>query len=390
MGVWIDILVCPKCGGGLLLESFEWDDRGLCREGVLTCKVCRQWYPVTQGVPRLFLPGPLRPDDRPFLARWGDRVQAVESTGGRVDGSAMEGLSQVQATFGYKWTRLNRWGMEGESAKLLEEWLLPRYGWQDRSVYEAFMLTRRRMLDAGCGLGREAIRMARANPRALVIGLELSECVDEAIRYTCKHDVDNAFFVQGDLRVPPLKRASFDFILSEGVLHHTDDTQKALSALIPLLAPGGEIGFYVYKRKAPLREYADDYVRGLLQDLIPAEAWNTMESLTRLSRALSDLKVEIDVPVDVPVLGIRAGRYDIHRLIYYTMFKCYWNDRLSFAENVQVNFDWYAPRYAWRHTPEEVRGWVAGAGLRTMHETVDDSGITVRAELPMSRSRVAS
>ena len=388
MDVWMNLLVCPKCSGGLLLESFEWDDHGLCREGVLTCRVCRQWYPITHGVPRLFLPGPLRPDDRPFLARWGDRFERPASTLDKVDQPVTGDLTQVQATFGYKWTRLNRWRMAGESARLVEEWLLPRYGWQDQSAYEAFMLTRSRMLDAGCGLGRESFRMARANPRALVIGLELSECVDEAIGYARKHGVANAFFVQGDLRVLPLKHASFDFILSEGVLHHTEDTQKALSALIPLLAPGGEIAFYVYRRKAPLREYADDFVRSLLQDLTPAEAWNTMESLTRLAKALSDLKVEIDVPEDVPVLGIRTGRYDIQRLIYYTMFKCYWNDRLSFEENVQVNFDWYAPRYSWRHTQEEVQGWIAGAGLRTMHETVDESGITVRAELPMSRPRV--
>ncbi len=109
-----------------------------------------------------------------------------------------------------------------------------------------------------------------------------------------------------------------------------------------------------------------------------------MNTLTTTSAALAELKVEIEVPVDVPVLGIRAGRYDIHRLMYYTMFKCYWNDRLSFDENVHVNFDWYAPRYAWRHTREEVQGWVVAAGLRAVHESVDESGITVRAELPTS------
>ncbi len=34
-----------------------------------------------------------------------------------------------------------------------------------------------------------------------------------------------------------------------------------MKALVPLLAPGGELMFYVYRRKAPIREFTDDYVR---------------------------------------------------------------------------------------------------------------------------------
>ena len=55
----------------------------------------------------------------------------------------------------------------------------------------------------------------------------------------------------------------FDLVFSEGVLHHTPDTRRAFRTLVDLLAPGGQIAFYVYRRKAPLREFADDYVRAL-------------------------------------------------------------------------------------------------------------------------------
>jgi SAM-dependent methyltransferase len=170
----------------------------------------------------------------------------------------------------------------------------------------------------------------------------------------------------------------FDLVFSEGVLHHTPDTRRAFRTLVDLLAPGGEIAFYVYRRKAPLREFADDYVRALLQDEPPEEAWRLMEPLTRLGQALAELKSQVEVPEDVAVLGIKAGRHDVQRLVYYCLFKCYWNPRLSFDENVHVNFDWYYPRYAWRHTEEEVRGWLAEAGLRIVHERVEESGITIR------------
>lgn len=382
------LLTCPACSDNLTLEVLESHGDQGCREGILTCGRDRHWYPITNGIPRLLLPGPLRPDDQTFLDRWEGRIDVARLAGPSAGGSSKAGLAQVQATFGYKWTRQTWWGMEGESASLMEDWLLPRYGWVDRKAYDVFMTTRHRVLDAGCGLGREALRMARSNAAAIVVGLELSHCVDEALEHARNEGLENAFFVQADLMSPPFRPAAFDFIMSEGVLHHTEDTHAALQALAALLRPSGQIGFYVYRKKAPLREYADDYVRELLQNRSPDEAWNMMESLTKLGKALADLKAEVEISEDVAVLGIRAGRYDIQRLIYYTMFKCYWNDRLTFDENVHVNFDWYTPRYASRHTIEEVRGWIEEAGLTVAHESVEESGITIRAELAVVGKRM--
>jgi len=376
-------LACPACRGGRERQVLEERD-GLVLEGVLSCPACGIWYALSDGVPRMLAPGPLRPDDGAFLERWRDRLPAELKAGGRrapgrEAAAGGDGTRQVQAAFGHKWTRQSWWGMEGESARVMEEWLLPRYGWASPESYREFMSSQRLMLDAGCGLGREALRMAGANPEAVVVALELSECVDEAVRHARSRGAGNVWFVQGDLLAPPFEAGVFDFVLSEGVLHHTPDTRRALEALIGLLAPEGEIGFYVYRRKAPLREFADDHVRDQLQELTPDEAWRRMEPLTRLGRALAELRVEVDVPEDVEVLGIRAGRMDVQRLVYYAMFKCYWNERLTFEENVHVNFDWYYPRYAWRHTEDEVRAWIEEAGLRTVHESVEDSGITMRA-----------
>ena len=83
--------------------------------------------------------------------------------------------------------------------------------------------------------------------------------------------------------------ASFDVVFSEGVLHHTPSTERALKALVPLLRPGGELMIYVYRRKAPIREFTDDYVRERLADLDPAEAWEALRPLTQLGQALAEL-----------------------------------------------------------------------------------------------------
>lgn len=374
---WTDILRCPNCSGTLRLDVYKPSTFGICHEGLLTCKTCSEWYPITNGIPRLFIPGPLRPDDSSFIARWSSRERLFP----HVENDPFEkDKVQVQSTFGYKWTKQAFWGMEGESARVMEEWLLPRYGWNTHKAYENFMRSKNIMLDAGCGLGREALRMARANPCAKIIGLELSECVDEAARHAKMQGMNNILYIQADLTMPPIKKDSIDFIISEGVLHHTPDTRQAFQALVSVLALGGELAFYVYRKKAPLREYADDYIRNLIKNLPPEEAWKLMESLTDLGRTLSELNIEVRIPQDVELLGIKSGVYDIQRLIYYTMFKCYWNNRLSYDENVLVNFDWYYPCYAWRHTEEEIRQWLIDAGLELIHESIENSGITVRGK----------
>jgi hypothetical protein len=136
----------------------------------------------------------------------------------------------------------------------------------------------------------------------------------------------------------------------------------------------------VYRRKSPVREFTDDYVREQLAPLTDEQAWAAMRSLTQLGQALAGLHAKITLPEGVPVLGIPPGEHDVQRLIYWHLAKLYWNDQLSFEENVHVNCDWYRPRYAHRQTAEEVRAWCREAGLeiRWFHE--QESGFTVRAE----------
>jgi cytidylate kinase len=84
------------------------------------------------------------------------------------------------------------------------------------------------------------------------------------------------------------------------------------------------------------------------------------------------------VAEDVPVLGIKAGRYDVQRLVYWNMAKLFWNPDMTFEENTHLNFDWYAPRYAWRQTEDEVRRWYDEAGLEITRLHVHEAGFTVR------------
>jgi SAM-dependent methyltransferase len=209
------------------------------------------------------------------------------------------------------------------------------------------------------------------------LGVDISAAIDVAKERLSIYR--NNHFVQADILRLPFLENSFDTVFSEGVLHHTPSTELALRSVISLLEPGGEALFYVYRKKGPIREFSDDYIRNVVSSRSPEEAWAMLRSLTDLGKALSNLHAEVDVSEDIPYLGIKAGRYDVQRFIYWNFIKLFWNEDYAFEENNCVNFDWYHPRYAHRQTEEEVRRWCAEAGLSITNFNTEESGFTVRA-----------
>jgi arsenite methyltransferase len=308
----------------------------------------------------------------------GGHAYAIENAIPRFVLTEDPGQAQTQSSFGYKWKKRDSYGSKGMQAEL-HAWLLDRYGFESPEAMRAYFGSRTRILDAGCGAGfaTSAWMAERWNTAGgSWVGADISAAIDVARSRLGAFNATH--FVQADILRLPFREASFDTIFCEGVLHHTPSTRRAFEALVPLLVPRGELMIYVYRRKAPLREFADDYVRDLLAEMTPDEAWKALRPLTRLAQALAELETEIEVPEDVPLLGISAGRYDVQRLIYWNVAKLFWNPKLTFEENNHLNFDWYAPRYAHRQTEEEVRRWYEHAGLKVTRFHVHEAGFTVR------------
>jgi SAM-dependent methyltransferase len=282
---------------------------------------------------------------------------------------------QTSESFDYKWRRRDTY--ESDSlADVARAWFLQRYGFDSVEAMRAHFATGR-FLDAGCGSGFSAGLWTRGwadSPEYWAV--DISAAIDVA-QDRLSH-LDRAEFVQADVLQLPFADETFDAAIAEGVLHHTPSTREALASMTRVVRRGGEVCFYVYRRKAPAREFTDDHVRGLISGLPPDEAWEQLRPLTELGRVLAELHAEVDVP-DIPVLGIRAGRYDVQRLIYWNFAKLFWNENVSFDENLHVNFDWYHPRYAHRQSEDEIREWCRELDLKVDHFNADDAGYTVRA-----------
>lgn len=256
------------------------------------------------------------------------------------------------------------------------QWILSRNGFDSPDALRRFLSDKRRVLDAGCGNGRvTALLRKYADPdKTHIMGVDL---VAADIARKNLQGRANVSFAARDLLGDLSDLGRFDFIYCQEVLHHTSDPARAFSNLVSMLEDDGEIAIYVYKKKAPVREFVDDYVREKIAGLSYEEALRSCEQMTALGKALSELNVKFEVPA-VEVLDIDAGEYDIQRFIYHFFMKCFWNPELSEQENIVINYDWYHPQLCSRHTPEEIRDWFRETGLKVIHECVDRYGITMR------------
>jgi len=290
----------------------------------------------------------------------------------------MEAGTNTIRGFRDKWTHNNRlaWDETLREGSDIQQWILNRNGFSSLADLRAHLDRRRRILDAGCGNGRvtQLLRIASDPARTEVVGIDVAaaDVAEANLR-----ESPNVKIYARDLLAGLDGLGTFDFIYCQEVLHHTSDPRAAFHNLAGILAPVGELAVYVYKKKAPVREFVDDYVRDRIKDLPYEDAMRVCSRITDLGRALSELQASITVP-DLELLGIPAGEYDVQRFFYHFFMKAFWNPALSFADNAAINYDWYFPELSSRHTMDEVTGWFDEARLQIIHRFEDFYGITVR------------
>ncbi|HJP61689.1 MAG TPA: class I SAM-dependent methyltransferase [Gemmatimonadaceae bacterium] len=287
--------------------------------------------------------------------------------------------AQTESAFGFKWSRRDTYESPAVQAST-RKWLLERYCAGDPTQLDCWLAGGRKLIvDAGCGSGFSGILMFGDHLREHdYLGIDISSAVEVARERFAERGYPGEF-LRESLLDAPLPEASVDIIFSEGVLHHTDDTARSMKHLATKLKPGGRFLFYVYAKKAVVREFTDDHVRAAISTLSDEEAWKALEPLTRLGIALGELNVDVDVPEDIPFLGIKAGRLDLQRFFYWNICKLYYRPEWSFDEMNHVNFDWFRPLNCHRHTPDEIRAWCRDARLEIERMNVQEAGITVVA-----------
>ena len=199
------------------------------------------------------------------------------------------------------------------------------------------------------GAGRYAEVMARWG--AEVVGVDLTRAVDAAAENL--RPWPDAHLVQADIFALPFRDETFDLAYSIGVLHHTPDTAAAFRRVAAMVKKGGQLAVYVY-HAGGLARYVSDALRVVT---------------TRLPRADRVLRVDRSRFRCTSCIGCRssgASRRSCCPPSTHPDWRWRWLD----------TFDWYTPKYQWKHRYPEVLRWFREAGFSDLY--VADEPICVR------------
>ena len=100
-----------------------------------------------------------------------------------------------------------------------------------------------RLLDAGCGIGLEAARLAAEHPTVFVTGLDRNAELLRIARRELEPPPSNLNWLEGDLVALELPDACFDVVRTERVLMYLPDPEldRAIDELVRLLRPRGRL-----------------------------------------------------------------------------------------------------------------------------------------------------
>jgi SAM-dependent methyltransferase len=281
--------------------------------------------------------------------------------------------NQVSKSFGFKWTKTNFGQSDEEFETKLKKRILCFMGISENDLS---FFKNKIVLDVG--VGSDSTARLWAGKAKEFHGIDISKAVykaHNAIRNYCKKPI----LSQADLNHLPYPNKSFDVIVSNGVLHHTPNTRNSLKNIIKKLKLGGHCFFYVYKKKSPIREFSDDYIREKISDISHQKSLKLMENITKFGRDISRQNISVKISENLPILGIKKGNYDLQRFIYNYFFKCFWNEDWGYDYSNIVNFDWYHPKFAWRHTKIEIKDWCKELKLKIKFLKESEAGYTCLA-----------
>jgi len=135
------------------------------------------------------------------------------------------------------WKNFNRETLTEESLKLVKNRI-------PASVIESD-IKGARVLDMGCGSGRYSIALSLLGARE-VVAVDYQAKAFKAAEEYCQNNGLMVKFQETNVLDLPFEDASFDFVFSNGVLHHTSSIEKGISELTRVLKTPGKAFLYLY------------------------------------------------------------------------------------------------------------------------------------------------
>jgi uncharacterized protein YbaR (Trm112 family)/2-polyprenyl-3-methyl-5-hydroxy-6-metoxy-1,4-benzoquinol methylase len=314
--------------------------------GALTCSNCGIYYPIHNGVPRMLT---YRTDVALFHAE--QRKQWIRkqlSSFILPDLEAPPGEEAVLRSFSrewqqYKWSGQSYWQTTPEHMMRCMQHVL---GLDRHSLFHKLVL------DVGMGIGGIADGLSKLES-CEIVGMDLGYAVDQARGYFGHNP--RLHIVQGSLFAPPFRSGTFDFVYSQGVLHHTYSTETAFKRIAKLpTSNNGMLCVWIYSHH---REKTTLLRRLLLMT----------ENLVRpvLTQLPSPLQTAALTPA-VPLYILYQNIYRRRKMDRDTAASYGWNEALHAAR------DRLTPPFAHRHCYEEVCEWFKSSSYHDLELLRDE------------------
>lgn len=140
------------------------------------------------------------------------------------------------------------------------------------------------VLECGCGTGQLSHFLQLNNNYVLGIDMSISSLA-LALEHKRRNQLERSAFIQMNIFDLAIKDASFDVVISHGVLHHTFDARRAFASIVKKVKPGGivMVGLYNYYARVPtwirsklvgiFGNQIDYVVRSRIRDAEKARIW---------------------------------------------------------------------------------------------------------------------
>ena len=126
-----------------------------------------------------------------------------------------------------------------------------------REEYDFSVYAGKKVLDLGCGTGVLSVVLARNG--ADVTAIDLTENATKMTQRNASLHNLNIRVIRADAERLALANESFDYVLSWGVLHHTENSEQAFSEVSRILKPNGTGLIMVYHKSSVFY-----YIKGLV------------------------------------------------------------------------------------------------------------------------------
>ena len=146
----------------------------------------------------------------------------------------------------------------------------------ERVIERLRLPARARILDAGCGSGRNMVELAR---HGTVTGVELSPRASRSPARARAGEV-----IEGSVLEMPFESASFDLAVSLDVIEHLEDDLGALRELRRVVAPGGALLItvpayqWLWSGHDEINHHHRRYTRRSLQQVAEQAGWETVRT----------------------------------------------------------------------------------------------------------------